>query len=73
MGAGEAFHGLSEVNLGYMPGGMAAYVIADLMPYRDAVYDAATGVRLEGSAVAGTRFVNHAVPCAAPGFGAERD
>ena len=37
------------------------------MPYRDAVYGATTGLRLAGRAVAETRFVNQAVPCAAPG------
>ncbi len=48
-------------------------MIADLMPHRDAAYDAMAGARFDGGAAAGIRGVNHAVPCAAPRFGAERD
>ena len=60
--ADEAVFGLSEVNLGYMPGGLVAKSIASLMPYRDAVYYAMTGERFDGPAAARIRFVNRSVP-----------
>ena len=60
--ADEAIFGLSEVNLGYMPGGMVAKVIATLMPYRDAVYYAMTGEQFDGRQAAEMRFVNRSVP-----------
>lgn len=60
--ADEAVFGLSEVNLGYMPGGLVAKSIASLMPYRDAVYYAMTGERFDGPAAARLRFVNSSVP-----------
>ena len=60
--ADEAIFGLSEVNLGYMPGGMVAKVIASLMPYRDAVYYAMTGEHFDGCTAAVLRFVNRSVP-----------
>ena len=60
--ADDAVFGLSEVNLGYMPGGLVAKSIASLMPYRDAVYYAMTGDRFDGQAAARVRFVNSSVP-----------
>ena len=60
--AHEAVFGLSEVNLGYMPGGLVAKSVASLMPYRDAVYYAMTGERFDGPAAARLRFVNSSVP-----------
>ena len=60
--ADEAVFGLSEVNLGYMPGGLVAKSVASLMPYRDAVYYAMTGEQFDGPAAARLRFVNSSVP-----------
>jgi feruloyl-CoA hydratase/lyase len=60
--AEEAIFGLSEVNVGFMPGGMVAKTIATLMPYRDAVYYAMTGEQFDGRRAAEIRFVTRAVP-----------
>jgi trans-feruloyl-CoA hydratase/vanillin synthase len=60
--ADEAVFGLSEVNVGYMPGGMVAASIASLMPYRDAVYYAMTGEQFDGRRAAEIRFVTRSVP-----------
>ncbi len=60
--ADEAVFGLSEVNVGFMPGGMVAKTIATLMPYRDAVYYAMTGEQFDGRRAAEIRFVNRSVP-----------
>jgi trans-feruloyl-CoA hydratase/vanillin synthase len=63
--ADEAIFGLSEVNVGFMPGGLVAKTIATLMPYRDAVYYAMTGEQFDGRRAAEIRFVNRSVPLAA--------
>ncbi|MCC7060938.1 MAG: p-hydroxycinnamoyl CoA hydratase/lyase, partial [Burkholderiaceae bacterium] len=62
--AEEAQFGLSEINWGILPGGGATKVVTDLIPFRDAMYHALTGERIDGRKAAEWRLVNEAVPLA---------
>ena len=60
--AQEAQFGLSEINWGILPGGGASKVVADLMPFRKAMYHAMMGENLSGSEAAAQGLVTEAVP-----------
>jgi len=60
--AEEAQFGLSEINWGILPGGGAAKVARELMPFRRAMYHALMGENINGSTAAQWGLVNEAVP-----------
>ena len=60
--ATDAVFGLSEVNWGMIPGGIVAKVLVDTLPFRDALYYAATGETFDGRKASEMRLVNKAVP-----------
>jgi feruloyl-CoA hydratase/lyase len=62
--ADEARFALSEINWGILPGGGASKVIADLVPFRDAMYHAMTGTLIDGRQASAWRLVNESVPLA---------
>jgi trans-feruloyl-CoA hydratase/vanillin synthase len=62
--AEEAQFGLSEINWGILPGGGAAKVAAELMPFRKAMYHAMMGENLDGRAAVEAGLVNEALPLA---------
>ena len=62
--ADEAQFGLSEVNWGILPGGGAAKVAYDLMPFRKAMFHALTGQNIDGRTAAEWGLVNESVPLA---------
>jgi len=61
--AEEARFGLSEINWGILPGGGAAKVATELLPFRQAMYHALTGENIDGKTAA-WGLVNEAVPLA---------
>ena len=63
--AEEAQFGLSEINWGILPGGGAAKVATELMPFRKAMYHAMMGENLGGKQAAEVGLVNEALPLAA--------
>ncbi|HEY5724222.1 MAG TPA: p-hydroxycinnamoyl CoA hydratase/lyase [Allosphingosinicella sp.] len=63
--ADEAQFGLSEINWGILPGGGAAKVAAELLPFRKAMYHAMMGENLDGKTAAEWGLVNESVPLAA--------
>ena len=63
--AEEAQFGLSEINWGILPGGGAAKVATELMPFRKAMYHAMMGENLSGKQAAEVGLVNEALPLAA--------
>ncbi|MEI8633625.1 p-hydroxycinnamoyl CoA hydratase/lyase [Vibrio sp. PP-XX7] len=63
--AEEARFGLSEINWGILPGGGASKVVADLMPFRQAMYHAMTGENIDGKTAAEWGLVNESVPLTA--------
>ncbi len=62
--AEEAKFGLSEINWGILPGGGAAKVATELLPFRQAMYHALTGENIDGKTAAAWGLVNEAVPLA---------
>jgi trans-feruloyl-CoA hydratase/vanillin synthase len=60
--ADDATFGLSEINWGIYPGGMVAKVIADTVPYRDALLYMMTGRPFTGAEAAAMRLVTFSVP-----------
>jgi len=60
--AEDAQFGLSEINWGILPGGGAAKVAAELMPFRKAMYHAMMGENLTGRQAAEWGLVNEALP-----------
>jgi len=58
----EAIFGLSEVNWGIFPGGLVSRVLAEAIPYRDAMYYIMTGDSFNGKQAATMRLVTFAVP-----------
>ena len=60
--AEDAQFGLSEINWGILPGGGAAKVATELMPFRKAMYHAMMGENLTGRQAAEWGMVNEAVP-----------
>ena len=63
--ADEAQFGLSEINWGILPGGGAAKVAAELLPFRKAMYHAMMGENIDGKTAADWGLVNEAMPLAA--------
>ena len=62
--ADEAQFGLSEINWGILPGGGAAKVAAELLPFRKAMYHAMMGENVDGKTAAEWGLVNESVPLA---------
>lgn len=60
--ADEAQFGLSEINWGILPGGGAAKVAAELLPFRKAMYHAMMGENVDGKTAAEWGLVNESVP-----------
>ncbi len=60
--AEDAQFGLSEINWAILPGGGASKVVADLMPYRHAMYHAMMGENLSGKQAAEQGLVTECVP-----------
>jgi trans-feruloyl-CoA hydratase/vanillin synthase len=60
--AEEAQFGLSEINWGILPGGGAAKVARELMPFRRAMYHAMVGENIDGRTAADWGLVNEALP-----------
>jgi len=60
--AEDAQFGLSEINWGILPGGGAAKVAAELMPFRKAMYHAMMGENLTGKQAVEAGLVNEALP-----------
>ena len=60
--AEEAVFGLSEINWGIIPGGGAAKVATELLPFRKAMYHAIMGENIDGRTAAEWGLVNEAVP-----------
>lgn len=60
--AEEAQFGLSEINWGILPGGGAAKVARELMPFRRAMYHALMGENIDGRTAADWGLVNEALP-----------
>ena len=60
--ADEAQFGLSEINWGILPGGGAAKVAAELLPFRKAMYHAMMGENIDGKTAAEWGLVNESVP-----------
>jgi trans-feruloyl-CoA hydratase/vanillin synthase len=63
--ADEAQFGLSEINWGILPGGGAAKVAAELLPFRKAMYHAMMGENVDGKTAAEWGLVNESHPLAA--------
>ncbi|HEX8400816.1 MAG TPA: p-hydroxycinnamoyl CoA hydratase/lyase [Allosphingosinicella sp.] len=62
--ADEAQFGLSEINWGILPGGGAAKVAAELLPFRKAMYHAMMGENIDGKTAASWGLVNESHPLA---------
>ncbi|MBV9882105.1 MAG: p-hydroxycinnamoyl CoA hydratase/lyase [Sphingomonadaceae bacterium] len=62
--ADEAQFGLSEINWGILPGGGAAKVAAELLPFRKAMYHAMMGENVDGRTAAEWGLVNESHPLA---------
>lgn len=62
--ADEAQFGLSEINWGILPGGGATKVVAELMPFRRAMYHAMMGENIDGRTAAEWGLVNESLPLA---------
>jgi trans-feruloyl-CoA hydratase/vanillin synthase len=62
--ADEAQFGLSEINWGILPGGGAAKVARELLPFRRAMYHALMGENIDGRTAADWGLVNEALPLA---------
>jgi feruloyl-CoA hydratase/lyase len=60
--AEEAQFGLSEINWGILPGGGAAKVARELLPFRRAMYHALMGETIDGRTAAEWGLVNEALP-----------
>ena len=60
--ADEAQFGLSEINWGILPGGGAAKVAAELLPFRKAMYHAMMGENIDGKTAAQWGLVNESHP-----------
>jgi len=60
--AEDAQFGLSEINWGILPGGGAAKVATELMPFRKAMYHAMMGENLTGKQAVEAGLVNEALP-----------
>ena len=60
--AEEAQFGLSEINWGILPGGGAAKVARELMPFRRAMYHSLMGENIDGKTAAEWGLVNEALP-----------
>jgi feruloyl-CoA hydratase/lyase len=60
--ADEAQFGLSEINWGIIPAGGVTKVVAELIPFRDAMYLTMTGETIDGKRAAEWRLVNESVP-----------
>lgn len=60
--AEEATFGVSEVNWGIIPAGIVGKALVDTIPFRDALFYAATGRTFNGKQAAEMRLVNLAVP-----------
>ena len=60
--ADEAQFGLSEINLGILPGGGATKVATNSMPFRKAMYHAMMGENLTGQQAAAQGLVTESVP-----------
>jgi trans-feruloyl-CoA hydratase/vanillin synthase len=60
--ADEAQFGLSEINWGILPGGGAAKVARELLPFRRAMYHALMGENIDGRTAAEWGLVNEALP-----------
>ena len=60
--ANEATFGLSEVNVGILPGGVVAWNVAQVLNYRHALYYAVTGEPFDGKRAQEIGFVNFSVP-----------
>lgn len=58
----DAKFGLSEVNWGIIPAGGVVKVVADLLPFRDAMHLALTAEAIDGKQAAAMRLVNESVP-----------
>jgi len=58
----EARFGLSEINWAILPGGGASKVVAELMPFRKAMYHAMTGESLTGREAVEQGLVTESVP-----------
>ena len=58
----DARFGLSEINWGIIPGGGVTKVVAELIPFRDAMYLTMTGEAIDGRKAAEWRLVNESVP-----------
>src|SRR5882724_6401631 len=62
--ADEARFALSEINWGILPGGGAAKVARELLPFRRAMYHALMGENIDGRTAAEWGLVNEALPLA---------
>jgi len=62
--AEEAQFGLSEINWGILPGGGAAKVARESMPFRRAMYHALMGENIDGRTAAEWGLVNETLPLA---------
>ena len=60
--AEDAQFGLSEINWGILPGGGATKVARELTTFRNAMYHALTGEKIDGRKAAEWGFVNESVP-----------
>jgi len=60
--ADEAQFGLSEINWGILPGGGAAKVARELLPFRRAMYHALMGENIDGRTAADWGLVNESLP-----------
>jgi trans-feruloyl-CoA hydratase/vanillin synthase len=60
--ADDAVFGLSEINWGVYPGGLVTKVVADTIPYRDALLYIMTGRTFTGAEAAAMRLVTFSVP-----------
>ena len=60
--AEEARFGVSEINLGIIPGGNVTKVLVELMSQREAMYYTLTGETFDGRKAAALKLVNEAVP-----------
>lgn len=60
--ADDAVFGLSEVNWGIIPGGLVSKVVADVIPYRKALYYACTGKPFEGPEAERIGLITKSVP-----------
>lgn len=60
--ADEATYGLSEVNWGIIPGGLVSKLVADAMPFRRAMFYAATGRTFDGKEAVDMFVADFSVP-----------